>query len=89
MFQDKIDVAFAVYTYKASFVAMNIRETEKAGDGLYRLTKAVQKKLSGLTFEQVKDLGENFLTTKALMAFAHHGTIPKVCYWHFKVGWIN
>ena len=77
MFQEKLDIAFSVFTYKDSFVAMNIRETE-AGDGLYRLTKQVQKKLSGLTEEQIEDLRENFLMTKALMAFAHHG-IPEVC----------
>jgi len=79
-FEEKVDVAFAVYTYNASFVAMNIWQMEKAGDGLYRKTKQVQKKLGGLTMEQIKDLGENFLTTKALMAFAHHGTIPKVTF---------
>ena len=94
-FQDKIDVAYAMYTYSASFVGSStakpnqykIWQAEKADNGLYRLTKPlVENVLTGKMVEpdrffrkaDIDELAENFIVTKALQAFAHHGTIPKV-----------
>ena len=60
---------------------------KKADNGLYRLTKPlVENVLTGKMVEpdrffrkaDIEELAENFIVTKALQAFASHGTIPKV-----------
>ena len=56
IFKGKIDVAYAMYDYKAKF----------KGEGLKK--------------GDVDVLSENYIVTKALLAFAHNGTIPKVLY---------
>ena len=88
-------MAYAMYTYNASFVGSltekpnqyKIWLAKKADNGLYRLTKPlVENVLTGKMVEpdrffrkaDIEELAENFIVTKALQAFASHGTIPKV-----------
>lgn len=68
----------------------NIWHSEKdEKTGLYRLTKpVVEDVLTGrmirpdqrLRMEDINALTQNFIIAKALTAFAHSGTIPRVCY---------
>jgi len=95
--EEKVDVAYAMYTYKAEFAGSStakpnqykIYNTEQASNGLHRLTTpVVEDVLTGKLMEpdrflrkaDVDELAENFIVTKALMAFAHSGTIPRVTY---------
>ena len=64
-----------------------IWNAEKTDNGFYRLTKPLVKNvLTGQMVEpdrffrkaDIEELAENFIVTKALQAFASHGTIPKV-----------
>ena len=88
-------MAYAMYTYSASFVGSStakpnlykIWHSETAANGLRRLTKPlVENVLTRKMVEpdrifrkaDIEELAENFIVTKALQAFAHHGTIPKV-----------
>ena len=86
-----------MYTFKAEFVGSStakpnqykIWHTERANNGLYRLTKPlVEDVLTGKMIQpdrffrkaDMDELAENFIVTKALKAFAHSGSIPKVTY---------
>ena len=57
MIQEKIDVAYAMYEYSASFTGTSAK--------LFKKT-------------EYDELAENFIVTKGLQAFLHHGIILKV-----------
>ena len=67
MFQEKIDVAYAMYSYKGTFLG-------NSGAWPWSSNRIVKSEMDAL--------GENYIVTKALMAFVKQGYIPKV-FLHF------
>ena len=92
---DKIDVAIALYKFDGQLVQSsnknkyNIWKTEKASNGLYRLTEPIVEDLltgetvrpdNRLKMKDVQSMTQNFIIAKALQAFVHSGVIPRVGY---------
>ena len=63
LFQEKIDVAYAMYSYKGTFLG-------NAGAWWWSSNRIVKSEIDAL--------GGNYIVTKSLMAFVKQGYIPKV-----------